>query len=181
MLANAGVLFQTVPPNIDELSLQAQLTRHPAEMQATVLATSKAQSLTAQYPDRYVIGSDQILEVDGIVLHKAGTLPAAKQQLQCLAGKVHRLHTAVAVILNGKTVFNHVATPSLHMRRLSDNAVNNYLHLEGNDVLSSVGCYRLEGRGIQLFDRMEGDYFTILGLPLLPLLNFLRHKGLMPS
>jgi septum formation protein len=127
-----------------------------------------------------VLGADQTLALGPVAFHKAPDLEAARLQLSRLAGRTHALHSAIALVKDEEVVFETVETALLTMRPLSDEAIGDYLDAAGPAILSSVGCYQLEGLGVHLFETIEGDHFTILGLPLLPLLAFLRSEGLLP-
>jgi septum formation protein len=128
-----------------------------------------------------VIGADSILELDGWLYDKPETVVDARRQLTALRARPHRLHSAAVIAEGGAPVWRHVATATLHMRDFSDAFLDHYILAEGEALLSTVGCYRLEGLGAQLFDRIEGDYFAILGLPLLPVLDYLRVRGVIES
>jgi septum formation protein len=145
----------------------------PAEI-ARRLAAAKAAAVAKRHPEAVVIGADQVLVVDGEPLHKAADLTAARAQLGRLRGRAHRLHAGVALAVAGEAVWDHVETAELVMRGFSDAERDAILAAEGEAVLASVGSYRLEGPSVRLFERVEGDYFTILGLPLLALIGALR-------
>lgn len=172
LLANAGIGFEAVPARVNERVIEApHLVNGAAPVAvATALAGAKALSVEGEA----VIGADQILELDGTSLHKAENLGAARERLGQLRGRTHRLHTAVALARDGILVWSHVETALLTMRSFTDAERDAVLAAEGDAALGSAGAYRLEGPSIQLFDRVEGDYFGILGLPLLPLLGALR-------
>lgn len=179
LLVNAGLSIRTIPADLDERAVEAPLLNGDATVEdiAAVLSEAKALNVSERESDALVIGADQMLEFDGKRLTKPENMEAARRQLLALSGKTHQLHSAVAVVRNGETLWRHVSSASLTMRELSPGFVGRYLADVGNDALSSVGAYQLEGRGIQLFEKIDGDYFTILGLPLLPLLSFLRDLG----
>jgi septum formation protein len=147
---------------------------------AALLAKEKALHVGRAHPGAYVIGADQTLALGIRVFSKADDRAQAREQLKALSGRIHELHSAVAVVKDGDVLFESVSTARMTMRSLSDTRLDAYLDLAGNAVTASVGGYQLEGAGVHLFERIEGDYFTILGLPLLPLLNFLRGLGLAP-
>jgi septum formation protein len=148
---------------------------------AETLAETKAAKIAQTAPDALVIGADQMLEADGRWFDKPPTLAAARDQLLTLAGKTHTLPTAVVIMRGDQRIWHHVATPRLTMRAFGAAFVDRYLAEVGTKALSSVGAYQLEGPGAQLFDRIDGDFFTILGLPLLPLLAFLREQHVIPA
>jgi septum formation protein len=179
LLANAGLLFDVVPATIDERAAEQPLLDAGAQPEdvALALAMAKASSVSEDHPEALVIGADQVLDLDGESLSKPPDMEAARRQLLRLSGQTHQLHSAVACAKGGDIVWQHVETASLTMRRLDPGYVGRYLARVGPAALSSVGSYQLEGEGIRLFERVEGDYFGILGVPLLPLLGFLRSAG----
>ena len=183
MLEAAGVAFRVVPATVDEDAIRQSLADHDhhgsAIRMAEVLARAKAEEVSRRFPGALVIGADQILALDRQVFTKPADLAAARDSLQRLSGHTHQLHSAVAIAVDGNQTWHHVDTASLTMRTLSDAFLDDYLARAGERVCASVGAYELEGRGIQLFERIEGDYFTILGLPLLPLLGELRRRGVL--
>ena len=179
LLANAGISFDAVPADIDECALQKNSGLvAPGEI-AGLLAREKASFVSAKYPGRYVIGADQTLALGSRLFSKPAGRAQAAEQLRQLAGHAHELHSAVAVARDGKILFSDVAVARMTMRRLDDSEIEAYLNQAGQAVTTSVGAYQLEGLGVHLFERIEGDHFTILGLPLLPLLAFLRGEGLL--
>ena len=185
MLARAGVTFEAVPAEIDERAVQDVLTADESEIEAAdiaeLLAEAKAKDVSERHPNAVVIGADQVLEFEDEIMSKAPDIAAARASLKLLRGASHQLHSAVAIAIGGEVEWSMVDSASLTMRKFSDRFLAAYLADEGADVCSSVGAYRLEGRGLQLFERIEGDFFTILGMPLLPLLGQLRSRGLLLS
>lgn len=179
LLGNAGVRFEAVPADIDERAVQSNsgLTS-PGEI-AGLLAREKAIFVSARNPGRHVIGADQTLALKQRLFSKPSGRAQAAEQLRLLAGNTHALHSAVAVARDGKVVFDDVRVARMTMRNLSEGEISAYLDAAGEAVTSSVGAYQLEGLGVHLFERIEGDHFTILGLPLLPLLAFLRSERLL--
>jgi septum formation protein len=179
MLAAAGIDAESVTPGVDEAEVKAAARAEglPAEETAILLADLKAERVARRRPDALVIGADQLLVRGETWFDKPADLPAARAQLIALRGQSHRLVTAVVVSRGGNRLWHHLAAPALAMRAFSDAFLDAYLALEGARVLGSVGAYRLEGPGVQLFEAIEGDHFSILGLPLLPLLGFLRQQG----
>ena len=179
LLANAGIEFESDPADIDERAIQISSgLSNPGDI-ASLLAREKARIVSVRRPSRYVVGADQTLALGARIFNKpAGTAQAA-DQLRALAGHCHELHAAVAVAHDGKLLFEHVSIACMTMRRLADAEINSYLEEAGEAVTSSVGAYQLEGLGIHLFEQIEGDHFTILGLPLLELLAFLRSERLL--
>ena len=179
LLANAGISFDAVPADIDERSVQKKsgLTA-PGEI-AGLLAREKACFISSKNPGRYVVGADQTLALGKRLFSKPAGRAQAADQLRLLAGHTHELHSAVAVARDGKIVFSDVSVARMTMRRLGESEIEAYLDQAGQAVTTSVGAYQLEGLGVHLFERIEGDHFTILGLPLLPLLAFLRSERLL--
>jgi len=173
LLAGAGLRFRTEPTAIDERAIEAQMDHAPDEL-AVRLASAKAEIVSAIFPNAIVIGADQVLSLDGEVLHKPQDEAEARDRLDSLRGKTHTLLSGVALARGGETVWNTVETARLTMRDFTPSERDEVLALEGDHALTSVGAYRLEGPSVRLFDMIEGDYFTILGLPLLPLLAALR-------
>ena len=179
LLANAGISFDAVPADIDERSVQKNSgLSEPGEI-AGLLAREKACFVSSKNPGRYVVGADQTLALGARLFSKPAGRAQAADQLRLLAGGTHELHAAIAVACDGKVVFANVSVARMTMRRLSDSEIEAYLDQAGQAVTTSVGAYQLEGLGVHLFERIEGDHFTILGLPLLPLLAFLRGEGLL--
>jgi septum formation protein len=182
LLRAAGVSFDVVAANVDEEAVKDSLRAEGASAIrcAEVLAEFKAIKVSQGRPGELVIGADQMLECDGIWFDKPRDMAGAKAHLVALRGKTHVLPTSVAVALNGARIWHHNASPRLTARAYSDAFMDDYLAAAGDAVLSSVGAYQLEGRGSQLFSKIEGDFFTILGLPLLELLAFLREHNIVP-
>jgi septum formation protein len=179
LLANAGLDFEAVAAELDERAVQqASGLLVPGDI-AALLAREKALSVSSRQPGKYVIGADQTLAQGVRLFSKPAGRPQAAEQLRALAGRSHELHSAVAVARDGKILFEAVAIAGMTMRRLGEAEIDVYLDKAGEAVTSSVGAYQLEGLGVHLFERIEGDHFTILGLPLLPLLAFLRSERLL--
>lgn len=182
LLTAAGVAFDVVPAHADEDAVKAALKAEGADARqcAETLAEIKAVQISQRLPEALVIGADQMLECDGIWFDKPKDLNGARAHLTAMRGKTHTLPTAVAVVLGGAVIWHHSASPRLTMRDFSDAFIEHYLANTGERILSSVGAYQLEGWGVQLFENIDGDFSTILGLPLLPLLRFLReHQVIM--
>jgi len=179
LLTNAGIGFEAVPADIDERAAQqASGLAAPGDI-AAHLAREKALFVSSRQPGKYVIGADQTLALGKRLFSKPAGRAQAAEQLRALAGRVHELHSAVAVARDGKILFADIAIARMTMRPLDEAGVDAYLDAAGEAVTSSVGAYQLEGLGVHLFERIEGDHFTILGLPLLPLLVFLRSERLL--
>ena len=183
LLAASGLQFRVEPAAIDEGAVRdAFRVEHRSAIDCAVaLAEFKARQMAERHHRALVIGADQILVCGGMWFDKPTALGDARAQLQALRGHTHELATAACVVQTGTRLWHTVSRPKLTMRRFSDVFLDAYLAEEGAAVLDSVGAYRLEGRGVQLFERIEGDYFAILGLPLLKLLGFLRGCGEIPS
>ncbi|MGV2051048.1 Maf-like protein [Agrobacterium sp. 22-209-1] len=176
LMRNAGLTFLAIPADIDERALDEQLERDGAspEEVALELARAKALAVSRLYPGALVLGCDQTMALGARVYHKPKTMAEAESHLLSLSGKVHRLNSAAVLVQHGEVVWQIVSSAELTVRTLSAEFVSRHLQRVGEKALSSVGAYQLEGEGIQLFTSIEGDYFTILGLPLLPLLSKLR-------
>ncbi len=177
MLEAAGIPLVVSVGDVDERALEQ---RHPSALvseAALVLAREKARVVASQFPGHYLVGGDQMLVLAERRFTKPVDRNAAKEQLRALSGRTHELHSAVAVVRDGRAVFTHVDVARMTVRSLSERFIDHYLESAWPKVASSVGAYQLERSGVQLFDRIEGDHFTILGLPLLPLLAFLRREG----
>jgi len=181
MLQAAGIPIEIVAADIDERGIESRAAPPNAHEAAQLLAREKAKAITAKLPGRFVIGADQTLALGRARFTKPADRATAYEQLRTLSGRTHELHSAVAVGRDGRIIFSHVDVAKLSMRALSDRFLDNYLDTAGSTVLHSVGGYQLEKLGAHLFERIEGDYFTILGLPLLPLLTFLRREGCLAS
>jgi septum formation protein len=179
LLTNAGIDFEAVPADIDERAVQqASRLTAPSDV-AALLAREKSLFVSARRPDRFVVGADQTLALGSRLFSKPAGRSQAAEQLRALAGHPHELHSAVAVARDGEILFTDVSSARMTMRKLSEAEIDIYLDQAGEAVTSSVGAYQLEGLGVHLFERIEGDHFTILGLPLLPLLAFLRSERLL--
>ncbi len=181
ILTNAGVSVSVDPAHIDEQAVKTELRgqQTPVETVAIELASRKAQSVAARHPGALVIGADQMLDLGGEWLDKPVDRAAARRQLTALSGRTHRLVSGVAVVENDRELWRTANSVVLHMRLLTPEFIDSYLDRVGAAALASVGAYQLEGLGAQLFTAIEGDYFTVLGLPLLPLLAFLRQRGVI--
>lgn len=183
LLRAAGIPITVEVAAIDEAEVKTSLRAEQAEPAAIAeaLAELKAQRVARRQPGRLIIGADQVLECDGILFDKPVDLAAARSQLLALRGRDHRLVSAVVLVRDGQRAWHHVDRANLKMRNFSTDFLDRYLRSAGDAALSSVGAYQLEGMGAQLFAAIDGDYFTILGLPLLPLLDILREHGILSS
>lgn len=179
LLENAGVAFDVVPAEVDERALEAPLADSGAtpEDVALVLAEAKAVDVSERSPGAWVIGSDQTLSLGDEVFHKPDDMEGARRHLLKLSGKTHFLNSAIVLARDGEAVWRHMSTAAMTMRSLDPGFIGRHLASVGDIALKSVGAYQLEGKGIQLFEKIDGDYFTIVGLPLLPLLAELRRVG----
>lgn len=181
LMENAGLSFDAVAASIDERAIEAPLEQDGAapDAVAIVLAVAKAMEVSSRYPHALVIGSDQTMSLGSKVYHKPKDLVEARSHLISLCGRTHRLNSAIALVRGGEILWEHVSHADLTMREFSTGFVDVHLSRVGENALKSVGAYQLEGEGIQLFSAIDGDYFTILGLPMLPLLNKLRELGVI--
>ena len=181
LLSAAGIEFDCDPAHVDEAAIKNAMARTSADASevAHALCVAKAMAVSERHPDAYVIGADQILEHAGKQFDKPADLEDARRQLQALRGKTHSLISAVSVVHNSHLTWRHVATARLEMREFSDQFLDEYLVRAEDAWRHSVGAYHLEGLGAQLFARVEGDHFTIQGLPMLALLDFLRREGFL--
>jgi len=181
MLEAAGIPIDLAAVDIDERAVEARARPASGREAASVLASEKAMVGSARSPGRIVIGADQTLVLGSQPFAKPRNRADARDQLRALSGRSHELHSAVAVARDQRIIFSHLDSARLTMRALSDQFIDTYLDEIGSRAMSSVGAYQLEGFGSQLFDQVAGDYFTILGLPLLPLLAFLRREGCLAA
>jgi nucleoside triphosphate pyrophosphatase len=177
VLAGAAIPVEILPADIDERALEAQAGRKPPGEVALMLARAKAHAVTAKRPGRLVLGADQTLALGDRLFAKPADLAAARDQLERLRGRTHELHSAVVLARDDALLFERCETARLTMRDFSDRFLEAYIEAAGLAVTASVGGYQVEGVGIQLFERIDGDHFTILGLPLPPLLHYLRREG----
>lgn len=179
LLEHAGIGVEAIPADLDERALEAPLADSGASPEdvALVLADAKATAVSEEHPGRLVLGCDQTLSLGDEVFHKPADMEGARRHLLKLSGKTHHLNSAAVLVRDGETLWRHVGIASLTMRKLDPAFIGRHLARVGDKALSSVGAYQIEGEGIQLFDKVEGDYFTIVGLPLLPVLEKLRELG----
>ena len=179
LLRSAGFSFDAIPADLDERGLQYNSGLQDPGAIAALLARAKAVDVSSRHPGRLVLGADQTLVLADRLFSKPDDRDQAAAQLRDLAGRTHELHSAVAVVRDGEVLFADVSVAYMTMRQLGDDAIAAYLDAAGDKVTTSVGCYQIEGLGVHLFDRIDGDHFTILGLPLLSLLKYLRGAGLI--
>ena len=177
MLANAGVDFQVNPADIDERQIQKQIEEQSASDIALCLAQEKAKAVSTQHPHSIVIGSDQVLVKDDVIYNKALDKDEAFERLTAFQDQIHSLISSVAVAIDGDVVWDHTDQADLTMKKMNDGAIRAYIESADDVVTRCVGCYALESIGIRLFKDIKGNYFTILGMPLLPLLNYLEEGG----
>ena len=180
LLRNAGTDIVVDPARIDEDAIKSAMSAEgaPPRDVADKLAELKACRISQRHPDQLTLGADQVLVHDGTIFDKARSMTEAREQLQTLRGERHDLLSAAVIALKGAPLWRHVGVARMTMRPFTDDFLDRYLDEVGDRVLTSVGCYHLEGIGVQLFARVEGDYFVVLGLPLLEILGFLRARGL---
>jgi len=182
LLEAAGLAFIVEPPGLDESAMRQAVAGGEALAPhdvAEVLARAKAEAVSEVAPKAHVIGGDQVLAFGDVIMSKPESMEAARRQLLDLSGKTHTLHTSVAVATNGETIWADTTVAILTIRKLSPEFIGRYLAAAGEEVLSSVGAYQIESIGVQLFEKIDGDYFSILGLPLIPLLDTLRREGVI--
>ena len=182
LMEAAGLKFTAEPARIDERQIEAPLVASGAspEQVAVALAKAKAQDVAARNPQAFVIGSDQVMSMDGRLFHKCTSIEMAREQLASMRGRTHRLSSAISIVRNGQEVWSHVSVADLTFRQFTDAFLDTYIANAGPKVLLTVGAYSYEGLGQQLFEKVEGDFFTIIGLPMLPLLAALRDFAIIP-
>jgi septum formation protein len=183
MLANAGVQVEKIPAAIDERAVEEALETGdltPADV-AQVLSQAKADDVSGRNAGAYVIGSDQTLSLDGKILHKPADMDAAIDRLMLLSNRTHALNSGVCLVQDGHLLWSHVEIAHITFRKLDPGFIGRHLARVGKKALTSVGAYQVEGEGVQLIERIEGDFFSVIGLPLLPLLARLRHEGLLDT
>lgn len=183
LLENAGLSITPVPPRVDEAMIRDGMLaeRHPPRDIADALAEAKATRISRKQPGEMVLGCDQVLDLDGDLLAKPETADRARAQLLAMRGRRHELLSAAVICLDGQSIWRHIGQARLTVRRFSEAWLDAYLARNWPDICDSVGAYKLESEGVRLFSRIEGDYFTILGLPLLDLLSFLTQRGDLPE
>lgn len=181
ILEQTGIDFSVIPSYLDEDALKTEFTHLPPKDLAVKLAREKAKQISTKHPNSWVLGADQILVFEGKIYNKAQSKPEAEQILRQLRGKKHELVSALVIYYNQRCVWECFDTASLYVRQFSEQFLQSYVNRVSERLLQAVGCYQLEKGGIQLFEKIEGDYFTVLGLPLLPLLNSLRNLKIIDS
>jgi septum formation protein len=179
LLEAAGVIVEIRPADIDERAVEARAGSGGSLAGASLLAREKARAVSMHLPDRFVLGADQTLTLGARRFSKPADRAAAREQLSALRGKTHALHSAVSIMRNGELLFDHADVARMTMREFSDDFLERYLDAVGAAATASVGAYQFEGVGAQLFERVEGQHSTILGLPILPVLGFVRSAGLL--
>ena len=180
MLTAAGVAFEAVAPLVDEAAAKAALAALAPRDLADALAELKACKVSARHPGRLVLGSDSLVALaDGTLLDKPASREEAREHLERMSGAVHRLWSAAVAAEDGRAVWRHVDGAAMHVRPLSSTFITAYLDAEWPAIAGCVGCYRMEGAGVQLFDRVDGSHFTVLGMPLIPVLAYLRDRGML--
>jgi septum formation protein len=177
MLEACGIPIEPTEADLDERAVETRSGPVSPDQAALVLAREKARVVALRRPGRYVVGADQTLALGDTRFNKPIDRAGAREQLRALGGRTHALHSAVAVAKDGRVIFGHIETARLTMRRLTDRFLDAYLDTAGDAVTTTVGAYQLERLGVHLFERIDGDHFTILGLPLFPLLAFFRREG----
>ena len=183
LLKNVGLTVESHPSNVDERAVEAPLLEADLEAAdvAEILAQTKATNVSERFPDAYVIGCDQTLSLEGELLHKPADMEEARRRLLQMSGKTHKLNSAVVLVRNGEVLWSHVEIARMKMRELDPGFIGRHLAKVGEIALTSVGAYQIEAEGLQLFEDINGDYFTIMGLPLLPLLSELRKRSLIDA
>ena len=184
MLDAAQVPYEAFPAAVDEAAIKNALAAEgqPPRNIADALAEAKALKVSSRIPVALVLGSDQLLAMeDGTMFDKPESPEEAKEHLRTFSGKVHRLHAAAVIAENGRAVWRHISIAKMYVRPLSEAFIDRYVEEEWDRIRWTVGCYEIEGRGSQLFDRIDGDNFTVMGMPLLPVLGYLRTRGLLTS
>ena len=183
MLRRAGLSFEVIPARIDEAEVRATLEAEglPPRDVADALAEAKALKVSSRHPAALVIGADQVLDLDGGVLAKAETPEDLRNQLSHLRNRPHRLHSAAVVAEGGRPIWRHIGEARLHVRDVSDGWLDAYIDRNWERVRGSVGGYLIEDEGVRLFDRVDGDTFAVMGLPLIPLLSWLTLRGSIPG
>lgn len=179
MLKNAGIDFETIPVGLDEEEIIKKADNQNPEDISLLLAKEKALHVSNKYPEHYIIGSDQVLSMKNKIYSKAKNKDEALERLMQFQGQEHQLNASVVVAQAGEILWSQTDTATLKMRALSSRDIENYAEIAGDDLTSCVGCYAIEGAGIRLFEKIQGDNFTIRGMPLLPLMNYMIQEGII--
>lgn len=180
ILDGAGVSFRAQPPDADEAALKRAFLAEGMGPEKLSLALARAKAHSIAAPGAFIVGADQIMEMDGEIFDKPRSMREAADRLELCAGRAHRLVNGVCVVRDGAVVFENGAAATLHMRAMTRGEIEDYLAQAGEQVLASVGAYQVESLGGRLFERIDGDHFTVLGLALFPLLGFLKGQGALP-
>lgn len=182
LMEAAGLTFAAEPARIDEREIESPLVASGASPEgvAAALARAKAEDVAGRNPQAFVIGSDQVMSMDGRLFHKCTSVDIAREQLRSMRGKTHRLSSAISIVRSGQEVWSHISVADLTFREFTEAFLDSYIADAGPKVLLTVGAYSYEGLGQQLFEKVEGDFFTIIGLPMLPLLAALRDLAIIP-
>lgn len=183
LMEATGLSFETIPAGVDEVTIRQALsegdeTVEPVDV-AEILARAKAEAVSRTHPGAWVVGADQVLTFEGEIFDKPANMDQARERLLAFRGKVHELHSCVALARDDACLWTFADTAHMHMRDYSPEFLGRYLAVAGDDILTSVGAYKLEAQGVHLFSEIQGDYFSILGLPLMPLLDHLRAEGVL--
>ena len=181
LLREAGIPFIIQPANIDEREIERDLNSKSADQIAQTLAQAKALYVSKNFKDRLVLGADQVASCEGRIFGKAENITKARELLLSLSGRRHRLHSALCLAQNDTIIFQTLAYADLHVRQITSDFIDTYIEEMGDKILSSAGGYQIEALGAQLFSSIEGDHWTIMGLPILPLLEALRNEGALIS
>ncbi|MAZ72224.1 MAG: septum formation inhibitor Maf [Flavobacteriaceae bacterium] len=181
VLEGAGVPFDVIRPDVDEAAIKAERSELSPSDMALCLGQEKALDVSRRVPDALVLGADQTMELEGQLLDKLPRADLARERLTAMRGRPHHLHAGLALAQGGETVWTHRASSAIHVRDFSDEFLDDYIARAGDALTASVGAYAYEGLGAQLFERVDGDYYAILGLPLLPVLAELRSRGVIAS
>ena len=183
LFENAGVSVTSMPPKVDEQTIKDSLIHEQAKPRdiADTLAEYKARKVSLKNPDSVVIACDQVLDLDGVLFSKPSTQEDAKKILKKLRGEIHKLHSAAVIYESGKPVWRHVGVARMSICKISDDYISDYVVRNWDEIRHCVGCYQLEAEGVRLFNKVDGDYFTVLGIPLIEVLSYLSTKGLLQS
>lgn len=181
MFRNAGVKIEQVPARIDEESIKSSLVAEGVKPRdiCDALATAKARKISSKHPNAWIVGSDQVLEIDGLMLSKPKTVEDARLQLKSLSGAKHDLYSSCVIYLDGEPQWRFIGKAEMNVRHLSDTFIDDYVERNWNDIQYCVGCYQIEGEGVRLFESVRGDHFHVMGFPLIETLNYLTRRGVL--